>query len=295
MKSILKKSVFILTGIALALAFLRNGSSAVNFSVRALPAVVVKTGPGLYSAEIIVKTAGFTKDLFSDTPVILPLERFFITGPLEHGALTEKNILYSGISLDLDKNGAVDGIHRVTVKTNNTYMGEWRVEPVLSRKTFSNLRIYSYYRESGDARYSRIGKNGIPFILYDADPVIGTASLGIGGSDDLPRFREYPNPHIQIMVARVTERTDPDPAFAIEGVDNHLTRSNEKIFENQGDDWIALAWSIHPLVPGDEGTARISVTLKNLQPPFAVLSCVNASLERGIRLMSQRSVTLIER
>ncbi len=268
-------------------------TSKIDFRI-SLPSVT-KSVDGNYDARFTVHYSGVKIDFFSDVPLYISNDSIIIQGLMSDNTFREKGILNSQITIDLNNNGTAEDVFKVVFRANRYFIGDQPLEVLISPYKFSNYQVLSYFTENRNVKFNRIGKNGIPFTLHTINLKNKSATVGIGNKNIPLALLEFPNPGIQIFVLKITDSLSTKPSFSIAAGKNHVQYTNEPVFESQGDDMVASVWVVEKLGINEKNETTYTIPIKNISPPFAVHVLVNFSMENGIRLRTQPSITIVEK
>jgi len=253
------------------------------------PPEIKKTGVNSYNVTCSVGYDGVKKEFFEDSGVPLSTELITITGPVEDYTLKERDFLFSQINFDFNNDGDLGDTYRLSFFNNKFLINNTVVYPVSSSRTFQGMPVFTYQKGHGAPFINRIGKNGLPFIIYAIDFKNRSLSVGFGGDIVIETF---PNPCIQFMVVKCSDNTSP-AEFSISGIKNHKTLINEKI--HQGDEGLLkdAVWGVKKIDINTNKKSDFAVSLK-AAPPFALLLYVHMSIEKGSRLRTMPMTALVK-
>ncbi len=253
-----------------------------------------KTGPGTFRVETSLEQRGFMKELFEGTGVVIPIEEKIITGTFTGDRIKERNFLFAGINLDLNHDGDLDDTFTVSEKKGSLYIDALKIEQLLYPKLYKRLQGLSYYNSRKEPKIYKIGKEGTPFVVYSMDPKRKSITMGTGKKEQPVTFREFPNPCLQIIVFKTALNLSHKPSYRITGHTNYFLLSNEKIFENQGDEWVSAVWAVKKIDINRTEQEKYIFTISGIDPPFAVVVYGNLSLEKGFRIRTLPAVRMVK-
>jgi hypothetical protein len=254
---------------------------------------VKKTGTGTYRVETSIEQRGLIKELFEDTGVIIPVEDKVISGNFAD-KLNERNFLFAGIDLDLNNDGDSDDTFTIYKKSGRLFIEKQEIQQLILPKLYKRLQGISYYDRRKQPRLTKIGENGNTFIVYNANLKKRKITIGIGTKKKPVEFQEFPNPCLQIVVFKTIDNLSQKPSYRITGLKNHILFTNEKIFENQADEWISAVWGVKRIEIKNPLKKKYIFTLTGITPPFAVMMLGNLSLEKGFRIRTLPVIRVVK-
>jgi hypothetical protein len=254
---------------------------------------VEKTGTGTYRIETSIEQRGLIKELFEDTGVIIPVEEMVISGNFTD-RINEKNFLFAGIDLDLNNDGDSDDTFSIYKKSGKVFIEKQEIQQLILPKLYKRLQGISYFDSRKQPKLNKIGKKGKTFIVYSVDLKNRKITAGIGSKTNPVAFREFPNPCIQIILFKSIDNLSSKPSYRITGSKNHFLFTNEKIFENQADEWVSAVWSVREIDIKKPLKKKYIFTLTGITPPFAVMVIGNLSLEKGLRIRTLPVVRVVK-
>lgn len=180
--------------------------------------------------------------ILDESVIQVPVERFLLKGSIANGEIIENDILFSQIAADLNKNGSFKEKYSILYRNKKLYINKKLIFPYMGKNKYNNFTLF-------DNRYliQRFTDKGMPVVLYETTPQNSEISIGIGSPGHPLSIKEIPNPSLQIMVASKVETFREKPAFRIEGKENYITFTNQQMFHDQADSWVAIVWTSFPL------------------------------------------------
>jgi hypothetical protein len=257
----------------------------INMKVSSL--YVEKTGPRTYRIETSIQQRGLTRELFEDTRIIIPVEDKIITGNFSDNRINERNFLYAGINLDMNNDGDIDDSFSIYEKSGRLYIDKQEREQLLLPKLYRGLQGVSYYDRRKQPKVYKIGENGNTFTIYKVNIKDKSIITGIGSKTRPVKFLEFPNPCIQIFVFKTVNNLSVKPSYSIAGLKNHISYTNESIFNDQGGEWLSAVWAVKEFDIEKAPPKKQIFTITGINPPFAVVINGNLSLEKGLRIRTQ--------
>jgi hypothetical protein len=263
-----------------------------DFTVNITAPLINEKNKNSVNATITVTYSGITKKFISDSSLQLPMEALFITGEMPDYKINEKDFLYSGINIDLDNDRDFNDVFTLNKFRGVYYLEEQPIKEVISRYRFNKLAIYSYYNKIIPAGEGGTGSTYIPFIVYKIDYNGKKLTMGLGTAEHPLSFINAQNPCVIVAAIKPVDDISKKPAFSFEGEKNFLTYSNEKIFDEYPDSWLAVVWTTLPLDINKSGKTDLSCTIKNIAKPYALRTWVCLSLDPGTVLRTDAAVTV---
>ncbi len=255
---------------------------------------VEKTGPGTYRVETSIEQRGLIKELFEDTGIIIPIEDKVVTGNFPDNRITERNFLFAGINLDMNNDGDFDDTFSISKKTGRWFIDKMEIRQLLLPKLYKRLQGISYYYGNKQAKVYKIGEKGNTFIIYTVNSRDKRITIGIGTKNRPIQLREFPNPCIQICVFKPIDNFSQKPSYTIADLKNYMTFTNEKIFDDQGGEWLSAIWAVKKFDTTKSLQKKHIFTITGISAPFAVIIYGNLSLEKGLRIRTQPMVRIVK-
>jgi hypothetical protein len=126
--------------------------------------------------------------------------------------IQESDLGRTGLALDLDGDGAIDGAHRVRCEAGDLVIGEARARPLM---TGGEDGVFYTYRDGGAPRLARFGPRGVTAVLYspcDQDPVV----VGLWPAGAPATLSAVTGPAVQVLFVEEVAGPGEPPAITIE-------------------------------------------------------------------------------
>ncbi len=251
--------------------------------------IIVNEKKGGYLIEFFVAFQGDPL-LFHETDVLMTSERLIIVGDVLENRITERDFLCAALDYDLNNDGDFDDVYRVSAVGGCMRFDDVIVIPVLMSRGISQMTVFDYTGMAEKGRIFQMGKQGLPFILYQyAQRMI----VGLSFQKVPVRIERFPNPSVQIMVLQAREGGLTKPDYRIRGIKNYLTFTNEQLFDDQADRWVSIVWGLADLPGYEKGKVPLSFVIEGVNPPFKIGVAVNCSIVSGIRMRTAPAFRLI--
>lgn len=277
MRKPLKKNsiivVLIITSCAVLIYAIKN-ETGITGSVNA----------GNFSTEFILSyTVSNTYDTesYSDIHVIIPFEKHIIHGNIQTGVISEKDILFSQIDVDLNGDNDFNDTYQIRMIKNEVSINEKKISPLI-RKTVNYTVMFPF--NHGIYNINKISGKGTSFTLrdYSSNPPALTIGLTPGKEIEFMKFKNS-----IVLIEVILPEKQAAGTVAIEGTETFQGTTNEDVITG-GEKHLRFFAAKN--VPVKGGTGKGNVKIKNILKPFIVRLTYYFSISETSVLMNQKVI-----
>ncbi len=217
---------------------------------------------------------------YSSLKIILPFEKYIIQGNIADGKINEKDLLFSQINIDLNKNGSVNDSYPVKIVNKTLIINNKKINPIT--KATSKYNVLIPFDSSKNFNVNKISSSGIPLTLRDISVSPPEITIGFNENNEID-FRECENSLLLIEV--ITPEKMDEKNLQIDGQTPFTGITNE-VTVTGGENSYRYA-AVKKIIINENSTSG-EVKIGKISRPFSVRVSYYFSLSESLILMNQK-------
>jgi len=222
----------------------------------------------------------FDDGSYSSLKILLPFEKYLVQGNIADGKINEKDLLFSQINIDLNKNGSVDDSYPVKIVNKTLIINNKKINPIT--KTTSTYNVLIPFDSTKNFNVNKISSSGIPFTLRNFSTNPAEITIGFNENDEI-EFRECENSLLLIEV--ITPEKMDDKNLQIDGQTPFTGITNE-VTVTGGEN--SYRYAVIKKIIINENSASGEIKIGKLSRPFSVRVSYYFSLSESLILINQK-------
>jgi len=222
----------------------------------------------------------FDDGSYSSLKIVLPFEKYIVQGNIENGKINERDLLYSQINMDLNKNGSVNDSYPIRIVNKTLIINNQKINPIT--KTTSKYNVLIPFDSTKNFNVNRISSSGIPFTLRNVSVSPAEITIGFNENDEI-EFRKCENSLLLIEV--ITPEKMDDKNLQIDG-QNPFTGITNEVTVTGGENSYRYA-AVKKIIL-NKNSASGEIKIGKISRPFSVRVSYFFSLSESLILMNQK-------
>ncbi len=240
------------------------------------------TGNGSYALSFYTTYRGLNPEIFSDEKSVILNEKTIARGTLNKNSLTERDMLFSQLNVDLDGDGKFTG--RFSVKMDKDAVSIGGKPFYITHRNHGRVKAIIPGRDGNRKNYGSIGDKGAFLNIRRYDPKESKMEIGILDQGN-PEVK-FNGSAVMIEILYPEQKTGSSPSLSIDKIFTGTVLITDERLANDGP--LNRVWGLKEIktVPG---SLKNEFSLNNLPSQFKIRITYFFTISENLVIYTEKS------